>query len=412
MSSKSRPQDFVRTWIEIDRRSLFFNLRKFQKFAGKALVMAVVKSNAYGHGLALIAKCLTTKDKRMWLGVDSVTEALRLRREGIKNPILVLGYTLPARLAEAAKNNITVTVSHFEALENLARAKKCPQFHIKLDTGMHRQGFQEDDLPRLIRELRKEHLMPEGVYSHLASAENRQFSNKQIIAFTRVVETLRSAGIAPKFTHIAATGGIIKYRLPFTNPIRTSASHLANGSITSQLAISNLTADGNWQRSNGVNIARLGLGLYGYLPDQRKGIVRPVLTWKTIVGEVKRVNKGEHIGYDTTERLKRDSTIAVLPIGYWHGFDRGLSSIGEVLIHGKRCRVLGRVSMDMIVVDITDISRKLKIKNEKVKIGDEVVLIGRQGKEFIGADEMAKKIGTISYEVLTRINPLIFRTVI
>src|SRR3989344_2761083 len=337
MSSKSRPQDFVRTWIEIDRRSLFFNLRKFQKLAGRASVMAVVKSNAYGHGLALIAKCLTTKDKRMWLGVDSVTEALRLRREGIKNPILVLGYTLPARLAEAAKNNITVTVSHFEALENLARAKKHPRFHIKFDTGMHRQGFPTDDLPRLIQELQNERLMPEGVYSHLASAENRQFSNKQITAFSRAIKTLRSAGIAPKFMHIAATGGITRYRLPFANPVRTGASRSADGSIILSSAISGLTTDGSRWRSNGVNIARLGLGLYGYLPDQRKGIVRPVLTWKTIVGEVKRVNKGEHIGYDTTERLKRDSTIAVLPIGYWHGFDRGLSSIGEVLIHGKRC---------------------------------------------------------------------------
>ncbi|KKW28686.1 MAG: Alanine racemase [Parcubacteria group bacterium GW2011_GWB1_52_7] len=383
---KPHPKNFVRTWIEIDRRSLFFNLSKFQKLAGKASIMAIVKSNAYGHGLALIAKCLTTKDKRLlalrsfseggWFGVDSVTEALRLRREGISNPILVLGYTLPMRLAEAAKNNIAVTASHFEALANLARAKKRPQLHIKIDTSMHRQGFQEDDLPRLIRELRKEHLMPEGVYSHLASAENKQFSKKQIAAFTRALNFMRSAGVALKHVHIASTGGIMRYRLPF------------------------------------ANLVRLGLGLYGYLPDRRVGIVRPVLTWKTIIGEVKRVKKGEHIGYDMTERLKRDSTIAILPIGYWHGFDRGLSKIGEVLIHGKRCRVLGRVSMDMAVVDVTDIDRKLKIKNEKVKIGDEVVLIGRQGREFIGADEMAKRIGTISYEVLTRINPLIFRTVI
>lgn len=362
--------------------------------------MAVVKSNAYGHGLALVAKLLanfqfpsagwrTKFQKRLWFGVDSVTEALRLRREGIRNPILVLGYTLPLRLQEAAAENITITVSNFEGLKALAKLRKQIKFHIKIDTGMHRQGFQEDDLPRLIRELQKERLMPEGVYSHLASAENKQFSKNQIAAFIHAVETLRLAGIAPKFIHIASTGGIMRYRLAF------------------------------------ANIVRLGLSLYGYLPDRRRGVARPVLTWKTIVSEVKRVKKGERIGYDATERLKRDSTIAVLPIGYWHGFDRRLSKVGEVLIHGRRCRVLGRVSMDMTAVDITDIDSKLKIKNEKVnphtkglsprlygvgvKIGDEVVLIGRQGREFIGADEMAEKIGTISYEVLTRLNPLIKR---
>ena len=415
--SKLHPKNFVRTWIEIDRRSLFFNLSKFQKLTGPASIMAIVKSNAYGHGLALVAKLLVNqksniKNQKLWFGVDSITEALRLRREGIKNPTLVLGYTLPARLAEAVKNNITVTVSHFEGLENLARAKKRPQFHIKIDTGMHRQGFYEDDLPRLIRELQNKRLMPDGVYSHLASAENRQFSNKQITAFSRAIKTLRSAGIAPKFVHIAATGGIIRYRLPFTNPVRTSASYLANGSITSPSTVSSLTDDGSWWRSDGVNIARLGLGLYGYLPDRRRGVVRPVLTWKTIVGEVKKVKKGERIGYDITERLSRDSTIAVLPIGYWHGFDRRLSKIGEVLIHGKRCRVLGRVSMDMTAIDITDVDGKSKLQNPNVKVGDEVVIIGKQGREFIGADEMAKKIGTISYEILTRINPLIFRTAI
>ncbi len=399
--SKLHPKNFVRTWVEIDRRSLFFNLCKFQKLAGKASIMAVVKSNAYGHGLTLIAKQLTKSQitnhklqKRLGFGVDSVTEALRLRREGIRNPILVLGYTLSARLAEAAQNNITVTVSHFDALENLARAKKRPQFHIKIDTGMHRQGFQENDLPRLIRELQEKRLMPEGVYSHLASAENKQFSKNQIAAFTRAVETLRSAGIAPEFIHIASTGGIMRYRLPF------------------------------------LNIARLGLGLYGYLPDRRRGVVRPaqmarlangrpVLTWKTIIGEVKHAKTGECVGYDMTERLKRDSTIAILPIGYWHGFDRGLSSIGEVLIHGKRCRVLGRVSMDMTAVDITDIDSGISKSQfsrfagrraiSKVKVGDEVVLIGQQGREFIGADEMAEKIGTTAYEILTRINPLIKR---
>ena len=126
------------------------------------------------------------------------------------------------------------------------------------------------------------------------------------------------------------------------------------------------------------------------------------MTWKTIIGEVKRVRKGERVGYDLTERLTRDTVVAVLPIGYWHGYDRGLSSIGEVLVRGRRAKVLGRVSMDMTAVDVTG--------NPGVRIGDEVVLIGRQGREFIGADEMAGKISTTAYEILTRVNPLIRRT--
>ncbi len=145
-------------------------------------------------------------------------------------------------------------------------------------------------------------------------------------------------------------------------------------------------------------MVRLGIGLYGYYPEKRVRL-KPVLIWKTIVSEVKRVEKGEWVSYDRTERLKRDSKIAILPIGYWHGFDRGLSSKGEVLIRGKRARVLGRVTMDMTMVDVTDIPG--------VRIRDEVVIIGKQGKYRITADDVAEKINTTSYEILTRINPLI-----
>ena len=132
--------------------------------------------------------------------------------------------------------------------------------------------------------------------------------------------------------------------------------------------------------------------------------LKPVLTWKTIVSEIKKIPTNSYIGYDLTEKVNRNTTIAVLPIGYWHGYDRRLSSTGEVLIRGRRARVLGRVSMDMIVVDVTDIAG--------VKFCDEVILIGKQGHEVITADELALKIGTSPYEVLTRINPLVKRIIL
>ncbi len=369
--SASNPSGSVRTWIEINKRSLFFNYEYFRKLAGVP-VMAMVKSNAYGHGLTLVARLLATRDPnphspnpRLWFGVDSIVEALRLRREGIRQPILVLGYTLPGRYADAARHNIILTVSSFNGLWSLARARQRPAFHIKLDTGMHRQGFLPGEIPELIGELRRCGLEPGGVYSHFAVAENQTASRAQYGIFQQCRNALGKAGFALPSLHMAATGGTFLHRAP------------------------------------GYTMVRIGLGLYGYLPNGRRSALGPVATWKTLVGELKTVAKGERVGYDLTERLRRKTTMAILPIGYWHGFDRGLSSIGEVLIRGRRAKVLGRVSMDMTVVDVTGIPG--------VRIGAEAVLIGRQGKEFIGADEVAKKIGTTAYEILTRMNPLIRR---
>ncbi len=406
----------VRTWVEIDAAALRHNVAEFRKLirlrassaeavasAAKAergygghvgpkrQLMAVVKSNAYGHGLVPVAKLLargnpkpeTRNPKSLWFGVDSIVEGLALRRAGIRNPILVLGYTLPSRLTEAARKRITLTVSHFEALEAMARAEKRPAFHLKLDTGMHRQGFQEYEMPKLIAALKQYRLMPDGAYSHYAFPEHSRDSRLQRDCFDRCIRLLAAAGIRPIELHMSATGGV-------------------------------------WERRDSYPMVRIGFGLYGYLRRPvRKNPLRPVLTWKTVVSEVKRVTKGERIGYDFTERFTRDSTIAILPIGYWHGFDRGLSSIGEVLVRGQRAKVMGRVSMDITAVDVTGI--------RGVRIGDEAVLIGRQGRpfdpstplragvaqgrEFIGADEIAEKLGTSPYEVLTRINPLIRREI-
>lgn len=376
-----------RTWIEIDQKSLRHNVAELLKLIPRQTrLMAVVKSNAYGHGLVTVAQSLAnlqpTTHKlqpRLWFGVDSIVEGLRLRREGIQNPILVLGSTLPSRLREAMENNITLSVSNFETLRACARLKSSPAFHLKIDTGMHRQGFLPYEIKKVARLFKKYRMIPEGVFTHFASAKDIAYPTytvEQLRKFRAATALLRGAGFGNMIRHAAASGGTILF----------PESHL--------------------------DMVRIGMTMYGYWPssesrirNEELGIIlKPVLTWKTVVTEVKKIPKGVYVGYDCTERVMRPTTIAVLPVGYWHGYDRGLSGIGEVLVRGKRTKVLGRVSMDMIVVDITDV--------RGVRVGVESVLIGKQGKEVVWADDMALKIGTSQYEVLTRINPLIKRILV
>lgn len=375
----------VRTWIEIDQRALRHNVEQFLKLIPKRTrLMAVVKSNAYGHGLTLLAKQLAhyklqnTNYKQIWFGVDSIVEALRLRREGIKNQILVLGYTLPSRIAEAAAENITLTVSSFNALQALARSKSYPSFHLKLDTGMHRQGFLPHEIVKVIKLLKFFKLSPHGIYTHFAVAKDPAYptyTREQLKKYIEALHAFQHAGFKNYIRHAAASGGTILF----------PKSHL--------------------------DMVRIGIGLYGYWPSLESRIadrtshisLMPVMTWKTFIAEIKKIPEGSYIGYDLTERVHRDTTIAILPIGYWHGYDRGLSGCGEALIHGRRVKILGRISMDMAVIDVTDISHP-------IKTGEEVILIGKTGNECVDADELALKIGTTAYEFLTRINPLIVRT--
>jgi len=365
----------VRTWIEIDKRALHHNVERFLGLIPKRTrFMAVVKSNSYGHGLWHVAKTLLafrSFSEGGWFGVDSITEGLRLRKEDIKNPILVLGATLPSRIHDAANTKLALTVSNFEALIAVAKARKRPNIHIKVDTGMHRHGFLPTEISKVIDYLVSNHLTPSGVFTHFATANDLShymYARKQFSQFKSVIAEFKNAGFKFFLQHAASSGGTLHY--PDTH----------------------------------LDMVRIGMGMYGYPPHKLKINLKPVLAWKTLVSEVKEIPKGSYVGYDITERVKRKTKLAVLPVGYWHGFDRGLSRIGAVLIRGRRAKVLGRVSMDIIVVDATDIPR--------VGVGDEVVLIGKQGKESIWADEIAEKIGTTQYEVLTRLNPLIRRVLV
>lgn len=374
--NKNPKKDSLRTWIEISVPALEHNFFQFKKIVEKdCKLMAVIKSNAYGHGLVGCGK-IFEKLGADYLGVDSVTEAMTLRENKIKLPILVLGYTLPERFNEVIKKKVSITISNFETFEALLKIKSPIRVHIKIDTGMHRQGFSLEQLPRVITAIKSNRkIVIEGIYSHFAAAKKKKYkkvTKDQIKVFQKACDFFDQNGIK-SIKHLSATSGVLNY--PEAN----------------------------------LNMVRIGIGNYGLWPDKecqaivngRRINLKPALVWKTIVAEVKNAGKGEGISYDLSEILKCDSVIAVLPIGYWHGFRRQLSSVGEVLIKGKKAKVLGRVCMDMFVVDVTNIPR--------VKVGDEVVLIGRSGKLHLSAEDIANLCQTSNYETVTCINPLIKR---
>lgn len=377
----------LRTWIEIDRKAIKHNFGVFKSLIPKTTkLMAVVKSNAYGHGLIPFSK-EAEKLGADFLGVDSMTEARALRREKVKLPILVLGYTMPELFHEAAKDTISLTVSTFETLHALARARlqKPLKIHIKVDTGMHRQGFLAGDMQKIFGILKSKilnHKSPsiliEGLFTHFAAAKNPAFpkdTRDQLDEFKTWIAAFRKtyAG-SPRepMYHAAATAGAMLF----------PESHF--------------------------DMVRVGIGLYGLWPAPEimqylkgKIALRPALTWKSIVTEVKELPAGSRVGYDLTEMLPKRSTIAIVPVGYWHGYPRALSSIGRIMVRGKECKILGRVSMDMLVVDISDAPR--------TKVGDEVVVMGGADSSPVSAAGLARSLDASWYEVVTRLNPLIKR---
>jgi alanine racemase len=371
----------LRTWLEIDKKAIKHNYTVFRSLISpKTKLMGVVKSNAYGHNLFEFSKELE-KLGADYLAVDSVVEGIALRREGIKIPILILGYTLPEMLEKAAENNLEITVSNFEyfkVIKSLLKSKNISNIkvHIKVDTGMHRHGFQENEIKKVLTLIKNiKNIKIVGLYTHFANAKNPAFpkdTQKQIQLFNIWRESFAQAGIKP-ICHACATSGTILYPEAY------------------------------------FDMVRIGIGLYGIWPSsetksfaQDRIKLLPALSWKTLIGEIKNIKKGERVGYDFTEALAIDSKIAILPIGYWHGYSRILSGVGRVLINGNFAKVLGRICMDILIVDITNI--------KGVKVGDEVTIIGYDGKQEIEAEDITNIYeGGSAYELITRINPLIKR---
>lgn len=366
----------LRTWLEIDKKAIKHNYTVFRSLISKETkFMGIVKSNAYGHNLFEFAHELE-KLGVDYLAVDSVVEGIALRKDNVKTPILILGYTLPEMIEKAVSNDLDITISNFDYFTQIKKLKinKPIRAHIKVDSGMHRHGFQEKDIQKVLKEIKNSKVDVVGLYTHFASAKNPAFPKEtrdQVNIFNRWREAFKLAGLK-LICHACATSGTILF----------PEAHF--------------------------DMVRIGIGLYGIWPSretqayaQDKFNLKPVLSWKTVVAEINNVKAGDSIGYDFTEKFSVDSKVAVLPIGYWHGYPRSLSGIGKVLINGKVAKVLGRICMDIMMVDVTGI--------KGVKVGDEVTIIGQDKQEEIKADDISSMISGSSYELVTRINPLIKR---
>lgn len=374
-----------KTWVEISKDALVSNAKIFKRRAGASVaVMAVVKSNAYGHGLIEVAK--TVQSHLDWFGVDNVDEGLALRKAGIKKPILILGFTPSWRMQEAIRAGLRMTVSTHEQVRAAKSAStkvaKRGYLHVKAETGTTRQGAELRELPDIAQTIKNaKHLVLEGLSTHYANIEDatdHDYAAGQLETYRNALAILEAHGFRLDVKHTACTAAAMLY--PDTH----------------------------------FNLVRVGIGLYGLWPSwetkleaQAKGLeieLQPALTWKTTIAQVKDVKRGTPVSYGLTEKMPRTGKVAVLGVGYWDGYDRGLSSVGEVLVHGRKTKVLGRVCMNMCMIDVTDIP--------DVRAEDEVILLGEEGRVAVTADDLAKHLGTINYEVVTRINPLLPRKLV
>ena len=362
---KGRP-----TACYVDLDALRWNFRQVREKIGPGVrVLSVVKADAYGHGAREVARALAAAGSESF-GVATLEEGVELRAAGIRSPILVLAGVYPEQLGEFIQHRLTPAICETEAFKQLEKEARrrgvTLNFHLKVDTGMGRIGLPSAEVGRWLPEMGQlESLKLEGLFSHFSHAESVEgsYTQSQLKAFQRVLEQLRSAGYNPPWVHLANSAAVIT--LP--------SAHFT--------------------------MVRPGLMLYGAYPSPvmaSQVALKPVLSWRTRVLQLKRVPEGSSISYGQIFVTQRESSIATLPVGYADGYPRLLSNRGEVLIRGQRAPVAGRICMDLTMVDVTDIPG--------VEQGDEVVLLGAQGKAAISADEMARWAETISYEIFTSIS--------
>ena len=362
---KGRP-----TFCSINLEALRWNFRQVRKRVGRNVkVLSVVKANAYGHGACEAAKVLANAGSDGF-GVATLEEGIELREGGIKLPILILAGVYPEQFDSLLRRKLTPTVCEPEVLgrlEALARKRGVfLNFHLKVDTGMGRLGFLAAQVDSWLSGLgRLKALRLEGLFSQLSHAESTEgeYTQKQLELFKQLLQRLLGAGYDPPLIHLANSAAVMTF----------PSSHFT--------------------------MVRPGLMLYGIHPSPQMASdisLKPVLSWKTGILQLKKLPKEASIGYGRTFVTQRESLIAALPVGYADGYHWLLSNRGMVLVRGQRAPVVGRVSMDLTMIDVTDI--------RGVQQGDEVVLLGKQGADQISADEMARWAETISYEILTSIS--------
>lgn len=346
---------------------------------------AVIKANAYGHGIREVAKICSEEGVRLF-AVDNIDEAMTVHELFPQATVFILGYTPPERLYDAVSTGAIQVVYDVETILELtkhaSRLHKPARLSLKIETGLHRQGTTLRGLENLLDTIRRagDLVSVESVATHFASAEEIEnpMNTYQVQQFIAALHIIQRYGYQPEFQHLACSAAGM-------------ASPEAQGTMV-----------------------RFGIALYGLWPSKeikrhvilgRQNVeLTPVLQWKTCIAQIKDVSAGSAVGYGGKFVANRPMRIAILPVGYYDGYDRALSQKGEVLIRGRRCAVLGVICMNMMIVDVSAVPA--------VANHDEVTLLGRDGMHILTADDMATAIGTIHYEVVTRLNPLTQRIIV
>lgn len=374
------------TWCEVDVAALGANVRTLRSVIGDGpLLVPAVKANAYGHGLTLAARAFLDAGAD-WLGINALYEAAPLRDAGVTAPLYVMGAVDPADVAEALSLGCQLVVfdaamvdAVIAAVEQRGDGPPAP-LHLKLETGNNRQGLGEEQALALARRIhRHPALALAGLATHFADVEDttdHTFARSQLDRFVAFDEQLAAGGIRPRYRHVTNSAAAIL-----------------------------------WPEAH-LELVRTGIACYGMWPSTESYVsalvagraqleLRPALTWKTRIVQIRDVPAGDYVGYGRTFRTTHPTRLAILPVGYYDGYDRQLSNLAHVLVHGRRAPVCGRVCMNMTMVDITAVP--------SAAMGDEVVLLGADGNERITAEQLAGWAGTINYEITTRINERIPR---
>lgn len=356
------------TWLEIELDKLSENFNILQNLSSHAPdVLAVIKANAYGHGSVEVARALDTKTS--YLGVASLREAFELKEQNIKTPVFLFGRLFKNEIAAALIDGITLSVSSLEEAKEISELsetlKRKTPIHIKVDTGMGRLGMSLENAQNVIEKIASlKNLYLEGIYTHLPTAEQDNFFREsQIRDFSLLIEDLEKKNIVFKFRHIANSAGSLSIKSPVFNMIRP------------------------------------GLTLFGIYPDfsiPKTEDFSPILSLKSRIIFLKRMKPGETVGYGRKFTVKEETTIAILPIGYSHGYPYTIWDKASALYNGKRYKIAGHISMDYVAINL---------ENAPAKEGDVITLIGRDGNDIISVEEIAEWANTIPYEILTRLSP-------
>lgn len=358
----------TRVYAKIDTGAIAHNIKLIKSKIGKSRLMVIVKADAYGHGAAETA--IRFEHDVDYFAVAETGEAMELRTRGVKKPILILGYTSPALYETALENDITLTLFSLSQAQKLSEKAlaigKKARVHFAVDTGMGRIGWQvcERDAEEAASAAKLPGIEPEGIFSHFATADesNTAFAEAQRGEFLRFCAMLEARGVSIPLRHMNNSAGILRFAEQY-------------------------------------GMVRAGILAYGLYPSESLASefassfpLRPAMELITHIAHIKELEVGKTVSYGATYRTERRTLVATLPVGYADGYPRALSGKGEVILHGVRCPIIGRVCMDQMMVDISAVPQ--------AKTEDEVTLVGRNGGEFIPAEEIAALAGTINYEFI------------